>query len=57
MSEDYIHELIAELTDRVSYLEDKISELKKLMPDNLIKRLKDVEGKAEELESAIDDLT
>ena len=56
MSEDYLHELIAELTDRVSSLENQIDELKKLIPDKLIRRLKDVEEKAEELEGSIDEL-
>ena len=56
MSEDYLHELIAELTDRVSSLENQVDELKKLIPDKLIKRLKEVEEKAEELEGSIDEL-
>lgn len=56
MSEEYLEDLISGLRERVASLESEVDELKKLIPDKLIKRLKEVESKTEELESSIDDL-
>ena len=56
MSEEYLEDLISGLTQRIASLEDEVSSLKELIPDKLIKRLKEVEEKAEELEGSIDEL-
>ena len=56
MDEDYLDDLISGLKRKVASLEDEVDELKKLMPDKLIKRLKEVESKMSELEGSIDEL-
>lgn len=56
MDESYFEDLVSGLRQRIASLEDDVDELKKLIPDKLIKRLKEVEDKTEELESSIDDL-
>lgn len=56
MDTSYLEDLIAGLRDRIGSLENEVDELKKLIPDKLIKRLKEVEEKADDSASEIDDI-